>query len=221
MPGLWPSEPLLQLQTLQDLLSEELGLCLVLVDEEGREVTLPSGLPLTCYHAESQGEDCRAELLNLIGRAKLNSEPVTRQCRQGLYCMAYQIRLNHEHKKLFLVAGRTPCLDILQKHSRLLIAIYSLPLCFSIHENIPEGSRVKNASGRVGYDLTSQEKRILSLIGAGLSNKDIAAKLYISESTVKTHVTHILQKLNLSNRTEAAIFAVENGLVVREHREKN
>lgn len=219
MIGLWPSELLLQLQTLQDLLSEELGLCLVLVDEGGREVTLPSGLPLTCYHAEGRSGNCRAELLVLIARAKASSEPVLQRCHQNLYCMAYQIRLSHEDKKLFLVAGRTPQVNLLQRYAKLLVAIYSLPLCADVHENVLKNNQKKDSTDRNGYALTKQERNILSLIGAGLSNKDIASKLFISESTVKTHVAHILQKLGLSNRTEVAIFAVENGLVTRDNRE--
>jgi len=57
--------------------------------------------------------------------------------------------------------------------------------------------------------LTDQEQRILGLIAAGKSNKLIARELEIAESTVKVHVKHLLRKLNLRSRVEAAIWAVE------------
>lgn len=59
--------------------------------------------------------------------------------------------------------------------------------------------------------LTEQEQRILEHIAAGLSNKLIARELDIAEGTVKVHVKHILRKLNLRSRVEAAVWAVEHG----------
>jgi DNA-binding NarL/FixJ family response regulator len=59
--------------------------------------------------------------------------------------------------------------------------------------------------------LTPREQEVLDLIALGMSNKEIASKLVITEKTVKTHVSHVLGKLNLSDRTQAAIFALKNG----------
>ncbi|OUL37447.1 DNA-binding response regulator [Nostoc sp. T09] len=56
-------------------------------------------------------------------------------------------------------------------------------------------------------ELTPREKEVLSLIAQGASNREIAQKLYISEGTVKNHVTNMLNRLNLRDRTQAAIFA--------------
>ena len=64
--------------------------------------------------------------------------------------------------------------------------------------------------------LTAREKEILAEIGRGLSNKEIATKLTISHLTVKTHVSNLLSKLHLADRTQAAIFAVRNDLVPEE-----
>jgi NarL family two-component system response regulator LiaR len=62
-------------------------------------------------------------------------------------------------------------------------------------------------------DLTPREREVLSLIARGRSNLDIAAELSIGEGTVKTHVSNILSKLHLADRTQAAIYALQHHLV--------
>jgi DNA-binding NarL/FixJ family response regulator len=59
--------------------------------------------------------------------------------------------------------------------------------------------------------LTAREQEVLNLIAEGLSNRDIAGKMFISEKTVKTHVSNILSKLHLEDRTQAAIYALKHG----------
>ncbi|WP_404469336.1 response regulator [Sutcliffiella horikoshii] len=62
-------------------------------------------------------------------------------------------------------------------------------------------------------ELTSRERSILQLVGEGKNNQEIAEALHLSIGTVKNHVTVILQKLGLRDRTQLAIFAIRNGVV--------
>ena len=65
-------------------------------------------------------------------------------------------------------------------------------------------------------DLTERELEVFRLVVRGLSNAEIGQELYISETTVKTHITHILQKLDLRDRVQAVVFAYQTGIALDE-----
>lgn len=64
-----------------------------------------------------------------------------------------------------------------------------------------------------GSELTEREREVLTLVARGYTNRQIAVTLYISEKTARNHVSHILEKLGLARRSEAAAYAVEHKLV--------
>ena len=74
-------------------------------------------------------------------------------------------------------------------------------------------SRSGGGRGGSADELTPRELEVLRLIARGRSNKRIALELGVAEKTVKTHVSHVLAKLGLSDRTQAALYAVREGLV--------
>lgn len=74
----------------------------------------------------------------------------------------------------------------------------------------------RHAAPNPFIDLSERELEVLRLIADGLSNSEIAARLVISEKTVKGHLSNILGKLHLMDRTQAAVFAWQQGLIRRE-----
>jgi len=75
---------------------------------------------------------------------------------------------------------------------------------------------VKRADDKQQYStptLTTREIEVLRLVARGMSNREIAEELYISENTVKNHVRNILEKLHLHNRMEAVMYAMKERLL--------
>jgi DNA-binding NarL/FixJ family response regulator len=77
------------------------------------------------------------------------------------------------------------------------------------------GRRLPTAVSRTSADaeLTEREREVLSMLAAGMSNSEISEALWLSEATVKTHVSNLLGKLELRDRVQAVIYAYETGLI--------
>jgi NarL family two-component system response regulator YdfI len=82
------------------------------------------------------------------------------------------------------------------------------------NEVLPTGSAPSRALDELAESLTRRELEVLQMLAAGLSNKEIAARLNISEHTVKFHVASILGKLGAARRTEAVSIGIRRGLVL-------
>ena len=81
-----------------------------------------------------------------------------------------------------------------------------------LSQTLPVEEKEEESSIQVDV-LTARENEVLQLLAKGMSNKEIASVLVITEKTVKAHVSSILSKLHLSDRTQAALYAVKNGIV--------
>ena len=83
-----------------------------------------------------------------------------------------------------------------------------------VSEGVPTGSTAPGPLDELAESLTRREREVLQMLAAGLSNKEIAARLNISEHTVKFHVASILGKLGAGSRTEAVSLGIRRGLVL-------
>lgn len=81
---------------------------------------------------------------------------------------------------------------------------------FNQFKLLSEASEKQNREG-----LTDRELEILTLIAEGASNREIGDRLFLSEKTIKNYVTSIFQKLQMNDRTQAAVYALQHGLIIR------
>ena len=92
-------------------------------------------------------------------------------------------------------------------------ALLSPSITRRLIEQFTQGRAASRQSSTEIESLTDREREVLSLLARGHSNAEIAEKLHLGEATVKTHVAHLLDKLDLRDRIQAVIFAYEIGLV--------
>jgi NarL family two-component system response regulator LiaR len=93
-------------------------------------------------------------------------------------------------------------------------AVMTSRVAARVMQELRQGSRAAGqAAGQFDTDLSEREIEVLRLIAEGCSNTEIAGRLVISEHTVKRHVSNILSKLHLADRTQAAVYAWREGVV--------
>ncbi len=79
-----------------------------------------------------------------------------------------------------------------------------------VAESISAKLKEKQSFSPEDYQLTAREVEILQLVGQGMSNREIASKLFLTEGTTRNYITHLLEKLKLRDRTQLAIFYLKN-----------
>ncbi|HHY94714.1 MAG TPA: hypothetical protein GX513_06850 [Firmicutes bacterium] len=223
-----PAQWLAQLQRLQDLLSQAHGVSLVVVDGQGHEVTVPSGLPADCTVNLDRGtSSCLRLISGALNRARQTRQTAVVSCQFGRTFFVTPLGVGRDECRetccLFVLGGRIHQVEpaliaLIDQLFRLLcppIASAQIAAGLPTAEQAPAEQPSLEAGRAAGGHpaLADRECEVLALIGAGLSNRDIAARLFITQTTVKTHVTHLLQKLGLANRTEAALFALREGII--------
>ena len=212
------------LQRTQNQLSRLHGFSLVVLDPDCNEVTVPSGLPPACAAADpTRSSACWNLRREAVARIQRTRQTVSLPCPRGRCCFVSPLGVDpddFETPVVYFVAGSGPAQAA--GSVRLIQDLFRLVRPPAAPGPGP-GARPEDASpaatpwaaeGEAGL-LTEREREILALIGAGLTNREIASQLYISQSTVKTHITHLLMKLGLNNRTEAALYAVRESICPR------
>jgi len=112
-----------------------------------------------------------------------------------------------------ILAGASGYLLKHVSRTELLRAIRQVAAGQSLIDTQTARQAVKQLAQAPGNELTEREREVLTLVARGYTNKQIAKELYVTEKTARNHVSHILDKLGLSRRSEAAAFAVEHKLV--------
>lgn len=92
---------------------------------------------------------------------------------------------------------------------------------FKLFSQLAQSNFAIKVDDSLTADISKMEWRVIQQIAFGLSNKEIAAKLYLSEGTVRNYLSNILSKLNLRDRTQLAIWAVQTGITLRTFEEDN
>lgn len=164
-----------------------------------------------------------------IGLPDMNGIIVTQQLKRGprdCHCRVVILTLNDQEETV-LAAFSAGADAYCMKDSRPELLIEAIQATHSgfawidpaiarivlAHSNAPGPGLAAPLTSSRAYGLTERELEVLQLIVDGGSNADIAARLYITVGTVKTHVRNILNKLCANDRTEAAVRAIRSGLV--------
>lgn len=209
---------LAQLQRVQDLLSQNHQISLVVLDADCSELTVPSGLPAECGTAEpSHSSTCWRMRREAISRVRNSRYVAGLPCPRGRSCFVSPLGVavdDFDTPIQYFLAGSSPpqanqTVQLIQDVFRLIAPVPAPAL--EIAPTLEE--RQQPPANRNTSPLTAREREIMGLIGIGLSNRQIAERLYLSQATVKTHITHLLQKLGLENRTEAALYAVRESVL--------
>ncbi|MCE5238449.1 response regulator transcription factor [bacterium] len=173
----------------------------------------------------SLAEQLRPDVvLTDLNMPRLDGISAIRRLKQDLPdCAVVVLAVHSDDEHLFgaIKAGATGYVLKQASPERMLEAVraaargesfLSPPLMGRVLDEFNRLSRQRQAVREVFAELTRREMEVLELLGQGLRNRDIAGRLFLSEKTVKNHISAILDKLHVNDRTEAALLADRHGL---------
>jgi len=163
-------------------------------------------------------------ILTDLSMPRMDGIAATRQIKQEMpECAVVVLTIHHDDEHLFaaIKAGASGYVLKDAPPERTLEAIRAAAcgegflgasLVGRVMAEFARVSHLRAAAKEVFAELTRREMEVLELLGKGLRNRDIAARLFLSEKTVKNHISSIFMKLQVNDRTEAALLAAKHGL---------
>jgi DNA-binding CsgD family transcriptional regulator len=224
---------LARIQNLQDKLSKHHSLSISLIDAQGEELTISSNQNPFCSLTQCKnGEGCRKNIGRLATQARERREMIHSSCPLGIHMAVAPLGSSLDAESFadieyYLVlseADRMPFTSLdsaLNAHDRLAaeqdlfreaaaLVSHSFDLIFGLCRLNEIQLQPKPPARAPDLDiLTKKEREVLHLVSSGMSNQEIALQLVISERTVKTHISNILKKLQMNNRTKLALYEIQ------------
>lgn len=230
------SNILAKIQHLQDLYSKHYQLSISLYDQDGTKVLIPSNYSLFCCQTCTEDNTfCQKFFSKLLQQAQKQSSSLLTTCPLGLSVAVIPLGLCLEtnttsHADYYLVVGKIKLSNnenffseepqppvsykkeiSLEEFKEIIkIIAFNIDMILSLVKLGGISLHKKKSIKKEDFaKLTQREKEILHLVSNGMSNQEIAKALFISEHTVKTHISNILKKLKLNNRTKLALYKIQ------------
>lgn len=220
-----------RLQEVQDSMAYFSKLSIGILNSKGIPYTISSNQSSCSYNyqCKNDNDNCNLVILRGIKEAEKKLEPVIVTCPERLTVTIVPLgdfMLEKQSNplaylflgKVFIGEGNNAEKKTMFTQENYQKAVNSVSKIFElIFVLLARGNSMENSDKTFSNDfrskdysiLTKRELEVLKRIGTGLSNNAIANQLYISDSTVKTHITNIMAKLDMGNRTELALYAVQ------------
>ena len=233
-PKVFDSETIASIQTIQDSLAGLSALYIAVLDAAGAPLTIPSNQAGACTECQARFTEapCQPNFRQAIADTAANRITTMAQCPFGLTtCFSPLGTLGSPSRRGAaailaigrLAADRSPHRDgepnggagPLRANVAKTITTYSkiFDLIFSLALHTGSGGAnalTPAASSTSAVALSPREHEVLHLVSLGLSNRAIGERLFISETTAKTHVHNISRKVKISNRTSLALFFLQS-----------
>lgn len=226
---------LAKLQYLQDLYSKQFHVAIGIFRRDGNEFSVSSNQSLECAQASLKHPDvCRNHFMRLLQQGETRLSTVMVTCPFGLTTAVIPLGTILETDRMaqadyFLLIGKSRIHGIgdtydaqpdqngdskqysLAEFKEMVQLIsFNMDLLFGLVKQAKIPLDRSPSVEKSTFDaLTQREKEILHLVSVGMSNQEISQNLFISEQTVKVHVSNILKKLQMKNRTQLALYEIQ------------